>query len=100
MNFLRSNNYINEEVQKAGIPSLPGCIEHAYSIWDTIQETKESKKDLSVLWLNLANAYGSVPHSVLFRAMEHFHIAVEIQTLMMEYYSNFKMRFTTSNFTT
>ena len=62
MTFLRQNDYINEEVQKAGIPSLPGCIEHAFSIWDKIQEVKEKKEDLSVIWLDLANAYGSVPH--------------------------------------
>ena len=100
MAFLRQNEYINEEVQKAGIPSLPGCIEHAFSIWDQIQEVKEKKEDLSIIWLDLANAYGSVPHKVLFLAMEHFHIPEEIRVLMMQYYSNFKMRFTTTNFTT
>ena len=28
MNYLQANSYINEEVQKAGLPGVPGCIEH------------------------------------------------------------------------
>ena len=31
-------------------------------IWDVIQDAKSNKMDLSVVWLDLANAYDSVPH--------------------------------------
>ena len=68
--YLQRNGYIDESVQKAGIPGIPGCVEHAASIWDTIQEAKKNGTDLNVVWLDLANAYGSVPHELLFKAMD------------------------------
>ena len=36
VSYLQRNGYINESVQKAGIPGIPGCIEHAFSIWGVI----------------------------------------------------------------
>ena len=94
MGFVQANSYINETVQKAGVPGIPGCVEHTFAIWDAIQKSKEEKGELSVVWLDLANAYGSVPHKLLKMAMEHFWIPEEIQKLMMKYYDNFMMRFT------
>ena len=32
---------------------IPGCIEHAYSISSTMQETKNRIENLSVIWLDL-----------------------------------------------
>ena len=87
-------------MQKAGVHGIPGCVEHAFAIWDAMQKSKEEKGELSVVWLDLANAYGSVPHKLLKMAMEHFWIPEEIQKLMMKYYDNFMMRFTVGDFTT
>ena len=100
IDFLQNNGYIDEKVQKAGVPGIPGCIEHAYSIWGAIQEAKKDKLDLSIVWLDLANAYGSVPHKLIMKAMDHFFIPEKVQSLMKNYYDKFKMRFTTKNFTT
>ena len=98
--FVQENGYVDESVQKAGVPGIPGCVEHAYTIWDTIQRAKNDKEDLDVVWLDLANAYGSVPHKVLKLAMEHFWFPSEVQDLLMSYYDNFVMRFSTGEFTT
>ena len=98
--YLQRNGYIDESVQKAGIPGIPGCVEHAASIWDTIQEAKKNGSDLNVVWLDLANAYGSVPHELLFKAMDFFHIPEKVKAVMKNYYNKFKMRFTTGDFTT
>ena len=100
MTFLLANGYIDETVQKAGLPGTPGCIEHVNMIWDSIQEAKKEKSDLSVVWLDLANAFGSVPHQLLQKSMEHFWIPPEIQTLLMTYYDKFIMRFSTDEYTT
>lgn len=64
-NFIMGNGYIDTSCQKAGIPGFPGCIEHSSVIWDQIQLAKREKSDLHVVWLDLANAYGSVPHKLL-----------------------------------
>ena len=98
--YLQSNGYVDESVQKAGVPGIPGCIEHASTIWDAIQEAKKTKGNLHVVWLDLANAYGSVPHELLLKAMDFFFIPDEVQGLMRKYYQKFQMRFSTEEFTT
>ena len=100
VDYLQSNGFIDESVQKAGIPGVPGCIEHASSIWNSIQEAKREKSNLNVVWLDLANAYGSVPHCLLLKAMDFFHIPEKVKVLMKTYYDKFMMRFTTEDFTT
>ena len=42
--YLQSNSYVDESVQKARIPGIPGCIEHASMLWDAIQEAKKNKE--------------------------------------------------------
>ena len=97
--YLQSNGYVDESVQKAGIPGIPGCVEHAFSIWEEIQDAKKNKNDLNVVWLDLANAYGSVPHGLLLKAMDFFYIPEDVKMLMKKYFDCFRMRFTTENFT-
>ena len=91
---------MDESVQKAGVPRIPGCIEHAFTIWGAIQEAKKTKGSLNVVWLDLANAYGSVPHELLMKSMDFFYIPEEVQIIMKEYYDNGRMRFSTEDFTT
>ena len=94
------NGLINTSVQKAGIPGFPGCLEHTSMIWYTIQECKKLRKNLSVVWLDLANAYGSVPHALIEFAMEFLWIPEKVRNFVMQYYSDFHTRFTTNQFTT
>ena len=91
---------INTSVQKAGIPGFPGCLEHTSKIWHTIQECKKLRKNLSVVWLDLANAYGSVPHALIEFATEILWIPEKVRNFIMQYYSDFHMRFTTNQLTT
>ena len=98
--FVRNNGYVDESIQKAGIPQIPGCVEHIYAIWEEIRSAKKKKSDISVIWLDLANAYGSVPHAMIEEAMEIFWFPNELQEMIMSYYNNFQMRFTTATFTT
>ncbi len=98
--FLLDNGYIDTSVQKTGIPGFPGCVEHTAMIWHTIQVARVEKSDLSVIWLDLANAYGSIPHSLISFSMDFFHIPEKLQKFLMCYYDQFQMRFTTASYTT
>ena len=69
-------------------------------IWHTIQESKKLRRDLSVVWLDLANAYGSVPHALIEFAMEFMWIPEKVRSFIMQYYSDFRMRFSTTQYTT
>ncbi|XP_072047083.1 uncharacterized protein [Amphiura filiformis] len=85
--FVLENGFVNTSVQKAGIPGFPGCLEHTSMIWHTIQESKKMRKDLSVVWLDLANAYGSVPHALIEFAMEFMWIPEKVRSFIMQYNS-------------
>ncbi len=71
MEFLLQNEYIDTAVQKGGIPKLPGLLG---LVTQLIQEAQEGDGDLAVLWLDLANAYGSVPHKLVETSLIRHHV--------------------------
>ncbi|XP_067296477.1 uncharacterized protein [Pseudorasbora parva] len=75
-----------------GVPGVPGCLEHTGVVTQLIREAKESKGDLATLWLDLANAYGSIPHKLVETALVKHHVPVKIRILIMDYYNNFSAR--------
>ena len=69
-------------------------------IWGQIQRAKQEKIDLHVVWLDLANAYGSIPHKLIQFALEFFHIPESINHLVSSYFRDFQMCFSLQYFTT
>lgn len=98
--YLISNGYIDTSCQKAGVPGFPECVEHSAVIWEQIQRAKREKGDLHVVWLDLANAYGSVPHQLIEYALDFFYIPVCIRALVAKYFEDIKMCCTHQDFTT
>lgn len=72
--YLKQNNFTDTSIQKAGISGFLGCLEHTSMMWHQIQSAKREGRDLPVLFLDLANAFGSVPHSLLWTALDFFHM--------------------------
>lgn len=60
----------------AGLPDFSGSLEHAMVIWDQIQFVKKNTKVLHVVWLDLENVYGLVPHHIISFALGFFHVPV------------------------
>ena len=98
--YLKKNNYIDTSIQKAGVPGFSGCLEHASMIWHQIQRTKKDGKDLHVVFLDLANAFGSVPHSLLWSAFAYFNVPEPITTLVKAYFLDIQLCITTEEYTT
>ena len=93
------NKLINP-IQKGGIPGVSGCLEHTAVLSKLIREAKAEKKNLVVTWLDIANAYGSIPHSLIQLALRRAHVPEEFCQLVESYYANMNIRFTTKQFTT
>ena len=98
--FWLDNKYIDTSVQKGGVPGVSGCLEHTSAVSQQIQEAKENHGDLAILWLDLANAYGSIPHKLVELTLKKYHIPQNVQHLLKQYFDGFYLRFTTRDFTT
>ena len=98
--YFSSNGYIKTSVQKAGVLGFPGCVEHSVVTELTIQLTESTRKDLSVIWLKLANTYGGIPHSLIKYSLHFFCVPEKLQSYYLQYYETNFIRFTARNFTT
>ena len=95
-----SNKYVDTSIQKGGVPGVPGCIEHSSMIWEAIQRAKKRRLSLYVVWLDLANAYGSVPHQLIWKTLETHHVPRHVVQIIQTYFDGFMMRFSTKTYTT
>ena len=65
-----ANKYVDTSVQKGGIPGFSVCVEHTSALTQMLHEARINQTDLTVRWLALANAYGSIPHSLIKAALQ------------------------------
>lgn len=56
-----------------------------------IYEARAKKGDLTVVWLDLANAYGSIPHDLIRIALEYDHIPDHIKVMISNYLNRIKL---------
>eukprot|EP00731_Ephydatia_muelleri_P037617 Em0521g3a len=54
--------------QKGFLP-YEGCLEHNFVLRSVLQDARRRKRDLTISWLDLKDAYSSVPHSTLLRIL-------------------------------
>ena len=97
--FLLKNKYIDTCVQRGGIPGVPGFLKHTGVVTQLIREAREGKGDLAVLWLDLTNAYGSIPHKLVEMALDLHHVPGKIRDLILDYYKSCKLRVTSGTVT-
>ena len=90
--FILGNGYIDTSAQKDGVAGMPEGLEHTGVLTQLLREAKENKGDLTVLWLDLANAYGSMPHKLVEEALKRHHVPPSVCDLIVDYYENFRLR--------
>ena len=82
LSFMLSNKYLDRGIQKAFMPRTPGCIEHHLKLSTVIQNARKKHRSLAVCWLDLANAYGSVHHSLITFSLQHYHAPPQFLNLV------------------
>lgn len=98
--YLQRNHLIDTSIQKAGISGFSGCLEHASTIWHQIKVAKTEGTDLHVVFLDLANAFGSVPHNLLWTAFDFFRVPVALTSLVKAYFQDVQVCLSTAEYTT
>ena len=80
---MRANNYLNADLQKAfSLQSL---------VWQAklaaVIKSARRRKSLAISWLDIANAYGSVHHSLIQFSLAHYHAPPEFSRLLQSWYT-------------
>ena len=84
--YMLKNKYIDTTVQKGFIEKMAGCIEHSETLHHALLDARENKRNICVSWLDLANAYGSVRHSMILFTLEWYHVPHEFAEVIYQYY--------------
>ena len=84
--IITNNKFINTSVQKGCMEKVPGCWEHMSMVWSVLKDARSDKLDLASIWLDIANAYGSIPHRVIFFALERYVVPQHWISFIKKYY--------------
>lgn len=68
-------------------------------IWHQIQSARKEGRDLHVMFLDLANAFGSVPHNLLWTTFTCFGIPEAMANLVQAYFQVIQLFLSTEDFT-
>jgi hypothetical protein len=74
--------------QKGFLPGLHGIQEHTEMLLSAIAYSKKKKRDLSIVFLDLTNAFGSLPHAYLDALFQSLPIPVVLKDLLSDIYRN------------
>ena len=66
---------------------MTGCWEHTSLIWAPLKDTRSKGRSLSIIWLDLANSYRSVPQVLILFALSRYKIPEDWVTLVITFYN-------------
>ena len=72
--------------QKSARPS-EGCYEHTFLLKSVIRDTRVNKRTTYVAWLDLRNAFGSIPHPAIRTTLQHIGIPESLISLICNVYT-------------
>ena len=82
------NGYLSSSTQKAFMKATPGCTEHQCKLAAILAEPRKNHKSLAVCWLDVANVYGSVYHSLIQFSISHYHVPPQFCSIIQSLYSD------------
>ena len=80
--------------QKSARPT-EGCYEHTYVMKSLVGQARRNKKKLSLAWLDIRNAFGSVPHHAITTTLRYLGVPQELITLILNAYTGASSTFKT-----
>ena len=76
---------------------VPGCWEHLSMVWSVLKEARAKKLSPASIWLDIANAYGSIPYKLIFFGLQRYGIPNQwIQIVEFYYVGIFSKSFSES----
>ena len=73
---------------------MPGCIEHSTKLAAALHEAHFKHRSITVCWLDLANAYGSVHHDLIHFALQHYNAPAKLRDIVTNLYCGLQVLIT------
>ena len=83
---MRKKFKINER-QKAFVP-VDGCYENVKILQNILQNSRKSKKEVNVVFLDLSKAFDTVQHDTIIKALLRKGVPNDVRNLVSDLYSN------------
>ena len=100
LRYMVTNKYLDSSLQKAFMPTVPGCTEHHQKLSSILAEAHFNHKSATVCWLDLANAYGSVHHSLIDFSLRHYHAPPQFLAAVQALYTGLHAKVITAEWET
>ena len=84
--LINNSKFMNKSVQKGCMEKVLGCWEHISMAWAALKEIKSKNLSLATIWLDIANAYGSIPHKLIIFALFWYGVSPKCIHLIETYY--------------
>ena len=84
--IIKNNKFVNASIQKGCMEKIPDCWVHMSMVWDSLKSEKHDKTSLSAIWLDVANAYGSLPHRLIYFALKRYGVSEKWIKIIQQYY--------------
>ena len=82
------NGFLDTRVQKAFQSKIPGCEEHQFKLKSVLQDANSNARSLTIAWIDLENAHGSVPHKLIVLALNQYRFNPYLVELVSNLYTN------------
>ena len=86
--FLEKNNYIEKHHQKGFWPAVDGVAEHTQVLTHILRDAKLHQRAVTVVLLDLKNAFGEIHHNLIATALELHHVPDHIRQTIKNIYTN------------
>ena len=100
LGYMVANKYLDSSLQKAFLPTVPGCTEHHLKLSSILAEAHSNHKSVAVCWLDLANAYGSVHHHLIDFSLRHYHAPPQFLATVKDLYTSLSAKVITADWET
>ena len=85
--IITNYKFLDKSIQKGCMEKVPGCWEHMSIVWSALKEAWQNKLSIANVWLDIANAYGSIPHRLIFFALKRYGVDDHWVAIIRNYYS-------------
>lgn len=100
LEYMKGNKYYNISVQKGFINDMAGCAEHTTMLIEMLRNAKANRRQITVCWTDLANAFGSLRHDLIQFALSWYHFPESFRKFVYHYYDGLLVKVKTEMWTT